>query len=389
MFQWYMANLPPYWRLFATCEQNSDDATRSPAGNPKNHTHIWFDLINKTLRISTFKAIATAAFTAMAAISAASAADLAPRYTKAPVMVDPIYNWTGFYVGVNAGYSWGRSNTDASFFNANTNVLVGTGSSSFDMNGWVAGGQVGYNWQNQRFVWGLEGDIQATGQKGSTAFLCPGAICSPTQTAIAVALSTVNVTLDQKLEWFSTIRARAGYTITPTVMGYVTGGLAIGEVKSDVVITGRTGGVGAPFVSTFTSDRSTRVGWTVGAGAEASLGGNWTGKLEYLYVDLGRESFSAVNLANVTPVRGISARKSPTTSCAPASTTSSAARWSRSIDLSASAALDNQSPGIVRGFFVGDRSATDVSPKVKAANLILKAVCAGRRTAAICNAFHF
>lgn len=255
------------------------------------------------MRISTFKAIATAAFTAMAAISAASAADLAPRYTKAPVMVDPIYNWTGFYVGVNAGYSWGRSNTDASFFNANTNVLVGTGSSSFDMNGWVAGGQVGYNWQNQRFVWGLEGDIQATGQKGSTAFLCPGAICSPTQTAIAVALSTVNVTLDQKLEWFSTIRARAGYTITPTVMGYVTGGLAIGEVKSDVVITGRTGGVGAPFVSTFTSDRSTRVGWTVGAGAEASLGGNWTGKLEYLYVDLGRESFSAVNLANVTPVR--------------------------------------------------------------------------------------
>jgi outer membrane immunogenic protein len=255
------------------------------------------------MRISTFKAIATAAFTAMAAISAASAADLAPRYTKAPVMVDPIYNWTGFYIGVNAGYSWGRSNTDASFFNANTNVLVGTGSSSFDMNGWVAGGQLGYNWQNQRFVWGFEGDIQATGQKGGTAFLCPGTICSPTQTAIAVALSTVNVTLDQKLEWFSTIRARGGYTITPTVMGYVTGGLAIGEVKSDVVITGRTGGVGAPFVTTFTSDRSTRVGWTVGAGAEASLGGNWTGKLEYLYVDLGRESFSAVNLANVTPVR--------------------------------------------------------------------------------------
>jgi outer membrane immunogenic protein len=255
------------------------------------------------MRASTFKAIATAAFTSIAAMHSASAADLAARpYTKAPVMVE-VYNWTGFYIGGNAGYSWGRSSTDASFFNATTNALVGVGSGAFDMNGWVAGGQIGYNWQNQRWVWGFEGDIQATGQKGSAAFFCPGAICSPAQTAVALAASPVNVTLDQKLEWFSTIRGRAGYTITPTVLGYVTGGLAIGEVKSDVVVIGRTGGVGAPFVSSFSTDRSTRVGWTVGAGVEASLGGNWTGKLEYLYLDLGRESFSAVNLANATPVR--------------------------------------------------------------------------------------
>src|ERR1700750_2110678 len=104
------------------------------------------------MRSSTFKAIATAAFAVMAVIPAASAADLAPRpYTKAPVMV-AVYNWTGFYIGGNAGYSWGRSRTDAAFYNNATNVLLGTGANSFDMNGWVAGGQVGYNWQTQNWV---------------------------------------------------------------------------------------------------------------------------------------------------------------------------------------------------------------------------------------------
>jgi outer membrane immunogenic protein len=68
------------------------------------------------MRASTFKAIA-AAFTVMTAIPSASAADLAARpYTKAPMMAE-VYNWTGFYIGGNAGYSWGRSRTDASYFN--------------------------------------------------------------------------------------------------------------------------------------------------------------------------------------------------------------------------------------------------------------------------------
>ena len=63
------------------------------------------------MRASTFKAIATAAFAAMAAIPVASAADIAPRYTKAPPPMVEVWNWTGFYVGGNVGYSWGRSDT--------------------------------------------------------------------------------------------------------------------------------------------------------------------------------------------------------------------------------------------------------------------------------------
>ena len=254
------------------------------------------------MRALSVKAIATAAFAVMAAIPAASAADLAPRpYTKAPVMV-AVYNWNGFYVGGNAGYSWGRSRTDAAFYNNTTNVLLGTGTSSFDMNGWVAGGQVGYNWQTQNWVLGFEGDIQGTGQKGSTAVVCAGPVCSFANTAIfPLTLAPVTASFDHKLEWFSTIRARAGYTFTPTVLGYVTGGLAIGEVRTNGAITG-FGANGLASAVAF-SNNETRAGWTVGAGVEASLGGNWTGKIEYLYMDLGKYSSTGVLLVNAPPIR--------------------------------------------------------------------------------------
>src|SRR5436305_9061199 len=117
------------------------------------------------MRHSTFKALATATFAAMVAVPAASAADMAPRYTKAPPAMVEVWNWTGFYIGGNAGYSWGRSNTDVSFFNTATGapIVLPPGSitsRSFDMNGGIAGGQAGYNWQTGNYVLGVEADIQ-------------------------------------------------------------------------------------------------------------------------------------------------------------------------------------------------------------------------------------
>ena len=253
------------------------------------------------MRTTILKAIAVSAFAIAAATSVASAADMAPRYTKAPVIVEPIYNWTGFYIGGNAGYSWGRSRNDAYYYNNTTNLLLATGSSAFDMNGWVAGGQLGYNWQSARWVLGLEGDAQATGQKGSTAYTCAGTICSFANTAIALALAPVNVAFSQKLEWFSTVRGRVGYTFTPTVLGYVTGGAAFGSVNTNGVITGVAAN-GVASAAAFSSS-DTRVGWTVGAGLEASLGGNWTGKVEYLYLDLGKYTSSTTLLLNAPPIR--------------------------------------------------------------------------------------
>jgi outer membrane immunogenic protein len=80
------------------------------------------------------------------------------------------------------------------------------------------------------------------------------------------------------------VRARGGVLVTPNWLLYVTGGLAYGDVATNGTISGTNAGV--PVAASFTTS-STQVGWTVGAGLEGRLGGNWTGKIEYLYIDLG------------------------------------------------------------------------------------------------------
>jgi outer membrane immunogenic protein len=217
--------------------------------------------------------------------TSAFAADLAPAprtYAKAPVYVDPGYNWTGFYVGGNIGYSWGRSSDTSTVTNAAGAVLL-TSADSSNLDGVVGGGQIGYNWQMQSWVWGLEADIQGTDEKGSRAFILPAV-----PGILALGLPAVPFALTQKIDWFGTVRGRAGVLVSPKVLLYVTGGLAYGEVDSSETI-----GV-FPGLST----NNTNVGWTVGAGIEGVIAGNWTAKLEYLYLDLGRVSGS------FTPVVG-------------------------------------------------------------------------------------
>jgi outer membrane immunogenic protein len=208
--------------------------------------------------------------------TAAFAADLPMRtYTKTPIFVEPLFNWTGFYLGGNIGYSWGRSSDASTLTNtAGTALFASTGTT--DLNGVVGGGQIGYNWQIQNFVWGLEADIQGTNEKGTRNFLCPAGICTPP--AILAPVAGISAALGQKIDWFGTVRGRAGILVTPAVLLYATGGLAYGEVN-----TGETIAALAPF-----STNATNVGWTAGAGIEGAIGGNWTARLEYLYVDLGK-----------------------------------------------------------------------------------------------------
>jgi len=230
--------------------------------------------------------------TATIALVAMSAAPAFAADVPMPVpIMAPVMNWTGFYVGVNGGYSWGRASRDVTFFNpatGSTLAKAGTGTTDSNLNGGLFGGQIGFNWQAADWVYGLETDAQWTGQRGSASATCPGIVtggpCLP-------GLRTV-ANLDQKLEWFGTLRGRIGSLAAPSVIVYATGGAAYGTVKTDIALAGFTSS-GVPIGITGSSS-DTRAGWTVGAGAEWMFVSNWTAKVEYLYVDLGTITSSAV-----------------------------------------------------------------------------------------------
>lgn len=173
------------------------------------------------------------------------------------------YNWTGFYVGGNAGYSWGPWKSDG--------LVNGFAvSPTPDLNGAVGGGQIGYNWQFENWVSGIEFDGQVTGEKKVLGWLL---------------LPPQNQTTDWQYPWFVTARLREGFAVN-TWLFYVTGGLAVGESRFTTNFLD-------PNLTTITSQTQTdiRIGWTVGGGIEAAIGGGWTAKVEYLFVDLGTDNF--------------------------------------------------------------------------------------------------
>lgn len=247
----------------------------------------------------------------IAGVVAALASLLATSAYAAPPAV---YNWTGFYLGGNVGYSFGSSSTTQSFHDAASGVLLSASSSRFDMDGGIGGVQAGYNWQRMNWVFGFETDFQGSGQRGNTTAVCAGGTlvappfngaCTPGHIGDTAPFHTpgfpVNFDLSQKLEWFGTVRGRVGATLTPTVLGYVTGGLAYGEVSTygavnGINVTGPNGTnvvILTPVAGAF-ANRETRAGWTIGAGVEGVIGANWTAKVEYLYIDLGTVSGSFV-----------------------------------------------------------------------------------------------
>lgn len=225
------------------------------------------------------KLIGIAAVTTLLA-TGAFAADLPMwPYTKAPVFAEPLFNWTGFYVGGNVGYSFGRSH-DTSTLTSTAGASLFANAGTSNLTGVVGGGQIGYNWQIRNFVFGIEADIQGSNEKGQRAFTCSS--CEP---PAAVALLTP-VGMEQKIDWFGTLRGRAGVAVSPMFLLYATGGLAYGQVDTKEAI-------GAPPVA-FSGATTANVGWTAGAGIEGAIGGGWTARLEYLYVDLGKVNGSFV-----------------------------------------------------------------------------------------------
>lgn len=222
------------------------------------------------------RAFATAAIlAATATLQSASAADLTRPVYKAPVSA-PLYNWSGFYAGVNVG--WGGSNSSANAGNFSPNFIaplaVGQVPSSigFDRQGVLGGGQIGYNYQTGAIVAGIEADFQGSDIHGSGDYFYPGAPGVPART-----------TVNSRLDWFGTVRGRVGFTPVPEALLYVTGGLAYGRVNSDASIVGTP-----PTVANFHGTSSdVRAGWTIGGGGEWAFAPRWSIKAEYLYVDLG------------------------------------------------------------------------------------------------------
>jgi outer membrane immunogenic protein len=241
---------------------------------------------------------AVAAVSVILGIGVASAADLPARtYTKAPVMVDRAYSWTGCYIGGNVGGAWGRSNVSTVLTNVAGVPLIGANSSlvgsldspSLRPNGFTGGGQIGCNYQTGNFVFGIEADFNAFDLNLSSPQTATGLF------PIGGGLFTVNNSV--KTDWLITARPRIGYA-WDTVLLYVTGGLAVTKVKFSTNYFDFSGDIeGASF-------NTTKTGWTVGGGLEYALTRNWTTKVEYLYADFGSTSISQFrnNLPNTAPV---------------------------------------------------------------------------------------
>jgi outer membrane immunogenic protein len=266
------------------------------------------------------------AFSALLA-GPATAADLGRPVYRRPVVVAPVYSWTGFYVGGNLGYSWGRARTDIAgsgtsvsfrelFGGVRNSPAAFADSQTQRLNGVVGGGQVGYNYQfSPKWLLGLEADIQGSGERGSNTFADPllgGTVC----TGVLVVGGTITciggpfnsplngaavTAYEARIGWFGTVRGRLGFLITDQVLLYGTGGLAYGrvELSGNTSVSGTVVRTVAGFTDIFPitpgttafSQSKTNVGIAVGGGIEGKcshwLPTGWTWKAEYLYVDLG------------------------------------------------------------------------------------------------------
>ncbi len=256
----------------------------------------------------------------------------APDSAPAPAL------WQGFYAGLNAGYTWDpRPAISTSSLPASTAVdnaaLLLNGQATFPAyweasargvngqslaagGGFFGGGQLGYNLQFNRFVLGLETDMQGANTRTRDvlqSFNPAGILNQP-----IVDYAGTSIYHTKSVDWLGTTRGRAGYLITPTFLGYVTGGAAYGGARaSSVALQGwgemvpGVGGLGAILQSPGGAGQysGTRAGWTLGAGLEWMFAPNASLKAEYLHYDLGSTNYAIsplATLATINPLNGFS-----------------------------------------------------------------------------------
>jgi outer membrane immunogenic protein len=223
-------------------------------------------------------------------------------------------SWTGFYTGINAGYGTGDYKTTSQSFTSGSTeqfsnytivyptVATSSTSRSF-VSGGVAGAQVGYNKQfANNFVLGIDGDMNWANvfdrQNYSNS---NGAYANVS--AYSNSAGGYNSYGKTGLDWFGTVRGKAGYAFG-NFMPYFTAGLAFGQTSSS--------GNGSFYNTSWGSaigtgsGAKTSAGWAVGAGAEYKLNKNWSVKGEYLYTNLSGPTSSGAGQSNKSATFGSS-----------------------------------------------------------------------------------
>lgn len=230
-------------------------------------------------------AFVLAAAVSLGGAQMAAAADMPAPVLKAAPSIAPV-NWTGFYGGLNAGWvgSTGRNisnnGSDTAGGGLGTGLAAGAIPGSLDLgyNGFIGGGQLGYNWQVNNWVFGLEADIDGASAKADSTI-------GPITVGGFVPQTT---TYHRELDWLATFRGRVGITATPALLLYATGGLAVGQTKiGNSYICPTCIPPASSQAGTTNTSSNTSAGWTAGAGIEWMFAPNWSLKAEYLYVDLG------------------------------------------------------------------------------------------------------
>ncbi|QHO75209.1 TonB-dependent receptor [Bradyrhizobium sp. CCBAU 051011] len=215
-------------------------------------------------------------------------------FYKSPAL-DAGWNWAGIYAGGNVGYLRGEGVTNTAFNDAGTGLSLAGDRLSATQDTASFGLQSGYNWTSGRILAGIEGDFEYRNQHGSSAAACPGNVCNA---ALAPLDATVRADLDYRLGWVASVRGRVGTLVTPDLLAYATAGVPFGRITTSTSVAGFDN---AGVATTASLDRHLyRVGWTVGAGVERRLTGNWTAKLEYLHMDFGSVRSTPPVAANTT-----------------------------------------------------------------------------------------
>jgi outer membrane immunogenic protein len=230
------------------------------------------------------------------------AADIAPAtYTKAPAAVAEAYDWAGFYIG--GGVGWRK--TESAWTTTQLEILPAgifapnpsTASAGLSSDGIRGALHAGYNWRVTSLIWGIEADVGYASNKRTLAGF-PGTNPAPA----VLAASTDRLTAETT--WDGSVRLRGGLLVSPSLLLYATGGLALQQATLSMTCANAIGGsvwCGTPHSE---SASKTLVGWTAGGGIEAAVAKNWFVRGEYRYSDVGRFSHTFFGSAPIDTIIG-------------------------------------------------------------------------------------